>query len=433
MALFAPIHHFFGPQADWRQWCRAAGMLLAVHRYKRGESVAVLEREMTEAFGAPARLFCTGTDALVAVLHAVGLKPCDEVIVPGYTCFSPGGAVSAVGATPVYVDVSPDTLDLTVASVKAAMTPRTRAIIAQHTLGIPAPMEALREICDREGIVLVEDCAHMIPDSIGPRKMGNHGHATIFSFGRYKAISGMAGGAAVCNDPALDKRVSELQRNAPSISRSVIARLLLYPLVFPLLRPLIGIGVGTLLLWLCKEWNILLKGSTPDELRWQVGPTAYRIPNACAFLALQQWRRLSAFNAHRRALTRFYLAAAREHGWFFPSAITEDLPLQKFPIFLRGAERIRLALKRKNIHLYDGCWSRAALTDAGVVVNEYLHPDMWKTAPGRQALMLPIHPTMSLRQARRLVWEIARCASQTRPDDAVYRAPVYPRVNAYGV
>lgn len=434
MAPFSPIHHFFAPQADARQWRRAVRILPTVWRYRNGESHDALERSIGDAFHGDAFLFCTGTDAIVAVLKTLDLKPGDEVVVPGYTCFSPGGAVSALGGTVVFADVSPDDLNLTVASVEAALSDTTRAVICQHTFGIPADAKGIRELCDRKGILFIEDCAHSIPDASGPAGMGSCGHAVILSFGRYKAISGMAGGAVICRDKALSAKIAGIQKRSGSIGNFIIFRLMLYPILFPLLRPFIGIGIGTVLLWLIKRLHILPIGSTPYELKWEVGPETYRMPNACAYLALDQWKTLRSINDHRRELVRFYLQEANMRGWRVPSAVVADLPLQKFPLFLGGAERIRRALRKKNIHLYDGCWSRAAITNANVVASSpYLHDDVLRSEQGVQALLLPVHSTMSLPLARRLLSEIAAAQGVPHEEDAHYEDPSYPEINAYAL
>ena len=431
--IFSPIHHFFAPQADRHQFFRALGMLFAIPKYQYGGSIEKLEQSIAKTFHHDAFLFCTGTDALVAILKTLNLQKEDELIVPAYTCFSPGGAVTAAGGTVVFTDVSPHTLSLSFSAIEKSLSSKTRAIIAQHTFGIPAEeMAALRDLCDRRKILLIEDCAHLVPDG-EVHSIGTYGHAVILSFGRYKAISGMAGGAVICNDSALAAKVREIQKNSLMIEQSVIARLLLYPILFPLARPFIGIGIGTLGLWLCKKFHILLIGSTPDELGWKVGETTYRIPNACAFLALDQWEQRAEINDLRRNLTRYYREQAELNHWIFPSSITDNLPLQKFPIFLPGAERIRKALRRKNIHLYDGCWSRAHLTESGTLAYLYLHQELLQGERGASAMMLPIHSTMSLRKAKQLIKELIKLTHTKDEHDAYYEAPSYPEVNAYAL
>jgi dTDP-4-amino-4,6-dideoxygalactose transaminase len=107
---FSPIHQFFAPQTDGRQFLRALCMLCAPWRYSHGKSLTVLEKELSQAFGAEAFLFAIATDALVATLQTLRLKAGDEVIVCGYTCGCVKDAVIAAGGIPVYSDVSPDTL-----------------------------------------------------------------------------------------------------------------------------------------------------------------------------------------------------------------------------------------------------------------------------------------------------------------------------------
>src|SRR3989344_3336676 len=238
MPLFSPIHHTFGPLADSRQVVRSLGMILAPWKYFRGASERTLTKEFSERFKGQSFLLGSGREALLMLFRAMKLTAGEEVGVQAYTCVVLPNAIHAAGGTPVFAEINRNTLNLTVESVAAVLTPRTRAVICQHTFGIPAPAAELKKLCEERKILLIEDCAHVIPDSSGPAEFTAHGDALMFSFGRDKAISGVSGGCLVSRRPALTQDHQKLYAEARDLSILTIVRLLLYPLFYAIARPL---------------------------------------------------------------------------------------------------------------------------------------------------------------------------------------------------
>ncbi len=399
-----PIHHTFAPHVDTRYALRTLGLLLRPWLWQRGKSIEALRQELERRFGMRAFLFASGREALQALLRSLQVRPGEEVIIQGYTCVVVPNAIHAAGAAPAYADVDPETLNLDPEEVERALTRRTRAVICQHTFGIPAETKRLRELCNEHRILFIEDCAHVLPDETGPHEIARDGDALLLSFGRDKAISGIAGGAVLVRDPEIAEILRKEEERAIHLSRITILRLLSYPLAYAVARPFYGIGIGKAFLWLLSKLRIMPSVLEPEEKEGHATPLFHRIPNACAALALWQFQKLQRINNHRRSLTRFYLEHARTHGWKFPQAINSDLPLQKFPIFTKNAEVIRRSLKRKNIHLDDGwtgcvvCPSSVKLTETGYIPGS----DPEAEAASEMILSLPTHPTMTLHQAQRL-------------------------------
>ncbi|OLF10875.1 PLP-dependent aminotransferase [Actinophytocola xinjiangensis] len=167
--------------------------------------------EFTEAFAA--RHGCAhgvtvanGTLALFAALRAAGVGEGDEVaevIVPGYTFVASATSVLLAGARPVIADVDPDHLHLSAATVEAALTDRTRAIMPVHLAGSPAPMDELTALAARAGVAVVEDAAQAHGAAYRDRPVGGLGDAATFSFQASKAMSAGEGGLITTNDAAL--------------------------------------------------------------------------------------------------------------------------------------------------------------------------------------------------------------------------------------
>lgn len=153
----------------------------------------------------------SGTAALHLALTALGIGPDDEVIVPSLTFAATGFAPLYCGARPVVVDVDPDSWCLDPEAVRAAMTPRTKAVIAVHLYGRMAAMDALRDLCERYGVALVEDAAEAHGGSACGRRAGALGRVGCFSFYGNKILTTGEGGAVTTDDPELAERVRLLR------------------------------------------------------------------------------------------------------------------------------------------------------------------------------------------------------------------------------
>ncbi len=144
-----------------------------------------------------------GTLALELALYALGIGAGDEVIVPARTFIASASCVVARGAIPVVVDIEADSQNISVAAVEAAITPRTRAIIAVHLGGWPCDMEALQNLALRHNLKLIEDCAQAVGAEYRGRKVGSFGDAAAFSFCQDKIMTtGGEGGMLLLKDEA---------------------------------------------------------------------------------------------------------------------------------------------------------------------------------------------------------------------------------------
>jgi dTDP-4-amino-4,6-dideoxygalactose transaminase len=162
---------------------------------------------MREEFGAREVLLthsCTGALDMSALLMDVG--PGDEVIMPSFTFSSTATAFVLRGATPVFIDVREDTLNLDERLVEEAITERTRAIVAVHYAGVACEMDEIERIARRHGLVLVEDAAQAFGASYHGRALATFGSLAALSFHETKNVISGEGGALVVNDPALVER-----------------------------------------------------------------------------------------------------------------------------------------------------------------------------------------------------------------------------------
>jgi len=172
-----------------------------------GTRTLAFEQEFAKFHGAKHGLAVTnGTAALEVAIAALGIGPGDEVIIPDFTFVATASAVLFTGALPVPVDVSPETWCIDPKLAEAAVTPRTKAIIAVHMGGHPADLDALGELARRKGIALIEDSSHAHATEWKGKRIGSHGTAGTFSFQASKLMTAGEGGMIITNDDAFEKQ-----------------------------------------------------------------------------------------------------------------------------------------------------------------------------------------------------------------------------------
>jgi len=168
-----------------------------------GPEVGQLEQECAAYLGvAHAIGVNSGTDALVLALRDLGVGAGDEVLTTPFTFFATAEAVSAVGATPVFVDIEPTTMNLDVALAAAAVTGRTKAIMPVHLFGQPCDMDAVSGLAAEHGLGVVEDAAQAFGARYGDRCAGTIGDLGAFSFFPSKTLGGIGDGGMVTTDDA---------------------------------------------------------------------------------------------------------------------------------------------------------------------------------------------------------------------------------------
>jgi len=197
---------------------RIFGDVVANNAFIGGEWVDRFEQEWADYCGATHAVGVgNGTDALELVLAALGIGPGDEVIVPANTFAASASAIVSVGGTPVFVDVDPGTLLLGPDQVRAAITPRTSAVIAVHLFGQPVDIPALRSVTAPAGIPIIEDAAQAHGATFGEERAGSMGLVATFSFYPGKNLGALGdGGAVTTSDPALAKQVRMLANHGRS-------------------------------------------------------------------------------------------------------------------------------------------------------------------------------------------------------------------------
>lgn len=235
----------------------------------------MIARSQNTAFA----MACTScTAALHLATMALGLKPGDEVIVPAFTWVTSAHAAEYVGAKAVFVDIDLETFNIDAAALEAAITPRTRAVVAVHLFGLPAPMDEIRAICARHGIRIIEDAACAIATTYKGEPVGALGDLGCFSFHPRKVVTTGEGGAVTTNDPELAAAVRSLRNHGAT-------------------------GQPSAELEAHGPWTM----GTFDRIGYNL-----RLSDIQAAVGVAQMRKLDKLVADRRASARYYTEQLRE-------------------------------------------------------------------------------------------------------------------------
>jgi dTDP-4-amino-4,6-dideoxygalactose transaminase len=206
---------------------RAAAAAIASGWIASGPRVAAFEQAVADAVGARHGVATSScTTALHLALHALGVGPGDDVVVPSLSFIATANAPRYVGARPVFADVDPVTQNVTAATVQAALTPATRAVVAVHQAGMPARIDEIADLCRRRGIELVEDAACAIGSTLDGRRIGARGLVAL-SFHPRKLVTTGEGGMLLTGDAGLAARLRRLREHGMTVGahdRHVVGR-----------------------------------------------------------------------------------------------------------------------------------------------------------------------------------------------------------------
>lgn len=309
-------------------------------------------------------LFNSGRSALLAILQAFEIGKGDEVIVQAFTCVAVPNSVLWSGATPVYADIDAS-YNLNSVDVEKKITRKTKAIIVQHTFGIPADMSGLQILAKKHHLLLIEDCAHALGGKYRGKKLGTFGDAAFFSFGRDKAVSSVWGGAAVIHashEPAF----AHLRRYHASLRfprGSWTLQQLFHPVAFSVIIPLYGLGFGRALLVLLQKLHAL---SVPVYREEKLGkrpadfPAKY--PNALAVLLMGQLNKLDRYVKQRQKISDLYARKLSYPDGALPPEVA-GASFLRYPVMVDEPERMLKDAKKRGILL--GNWYHNIIDPTG--------------------------------------------------------------------
>ncbi len=345
--------------------CRAAlGYLLRPRRLVRGPSIGTFERAFAERVGVRhACSFATGRVGLYAILRALGIGSGDEVLLQVPTHSVVANAIRHTGARPVYADCMPDNWNLDFDHAARQVTPRTRALVLQHTFGIPADLDAAIRFADGRRLVVIEDCVHALGATWRGCPVGSFGRAAFFSTEETKMISTTMGGMAVTDDDALMERIRAFQGTCAWPPRWLTVRYLVKLLAYHLLTEPRVHRVVRAAYEAVGEAQPLPRPTTPEELHGGWRPDLeQRLANAQAAIGLRQLGRLDANVARRRAVAQRYARLLAGRGFRPPGYPEEAAPSWvRYPFTVPDRSG---AVRATHRHVVLGTWFTSVLEEA---------------------------------------------------------------------
>jgi dTDP-4-amino-4,6-dideoxygalactose transaminase len=271
----------------------------------QGPRVAEFEARFAEYVGSPHAIAVSScTTALHLALLTAGIRCGDEVICPSLSYIATANSIVHLGATPVFVDIDERTFNMDPALIEGAITPRTKAILAVHQIGMPAAMEELTEIASRRGLVVIEDAACAIGSEYRGRRIGSpHSAMACFSFHPRKILTTGEGGMITTSDTEVAARLRRLRQHAMSISD------------------------------VARHSASKVTVESYDEVGYN-----YRMTDLQAAVGLVQLQRLDGMIARRRELAeRYSMALAALPGVVVPFQPVDCLPnFQSYMVRLQG-------------------------------------------------------------------------------------------------
>ncbi len=357
--------------------------------------------------------FYKGRDAIEYALrvHEIGVG--DAVLTQAFSCHAVPAAIQRAGAMPVFTDIDPKTVNPSVETLKEALKKarkdglEPRAVLIQHTLGLPAPMQDISDWCRSEDLLLIEDIAQAlgaeIPDMPGA-VVGSVGDCTVFSFGRDKVLDGVSGGGLVIRTLPRDIPLPHIGR-APWGSS---LRDMLYPALTWIIRTTYSLGIGKVLHRLARALGLLSSPiAAPTDEVTQLPASHARVINV-------QRQRLDQLQAHRTARFVEYQEACKEmnidHSQLLGSARQQATASHlRFSLRVPEPQKAIQALAEEAVYVSDR-WYRCAV-DSGSLSYSQLYED--GSCPvaeqlARTVINLPTHMSVSAKDISRIIKRITQ-------------------------
>jgi perosamine synthetase len=337
-------------------------------------------------------------------LGAAGIGPGDEVILCGFSCLAVPEAVGYAGATPVYADLAVGKWASGIAEIAACASDRTRAVVVQHSFGIPADVGPIAELARERGWLLIEDCALALGSMVGGRLLGTLGDAAIVSFEMTKTVTGGWGGVAIARRPDLAAAMSASYAAEPEAGVGARLREFLQVLLSVVLFSPAVFGWSKYVVAALYRSGIFRISGRPlaasPPRNW-----SHRLPRFSAALVVRQLRRLEDILARRGTVAAAYRRwLDREGRPDVSGPRAEGVALLRFPVLVDRPTELVDRARARGIEL--GRWF-----DAPVSPMPYAPESIgyrWGSCPRAEAIAsqvvnLPLDPRMTAYDIARLL------------------------------
>lgn len=399
-----PIAISLSPNVFPKDVFLAIKTLFAPWKYNQAGSITQLETWFKTTFSAHfAFSYTSGRAALYEILRGYDIGEGDEVLTQAFTCVALPNAILATGAKPIYVDIA-ENLTMDPIDLENKITSKTKAIIMQHTFGIPSHIEKIIALAQKHKIPVIEDCAHGIGVKVKNKLLGEFGNVAFFSFGRDKAFSSVFGGMTITNDEKLAQNLKKTYQKTSFPSIVWTAQQLFHPIAFFFILPLYDFySLGKMMVVFFQKLHMLSFPVTTTEKKGIYNTLEVkRLPGALAVLATAQLERISEFNNKRKEIAEIYIRELSGMKKDFPSM--ESLPYLRFPMLSEKRDEILFEMRKQ--HIYLGKWYANSIDPVGTDFEKIgytigMCPKAEYTAA--RILNLPTFPTLSHDEIAKIV------------------------------
>lgn len=410
MNKFKPISISLSPNVQKDDLRLALNLIIRPWLWRKGKTIKKLEDEFKNYLRVKHAIsFNSGRSSFYAILKALELPEKSEILIQGFSCNAVANPILWANLRPIYIDCNEDDFNMSADDLRQKITINSKAVVVQHTFGLPADMEKIRVICAEFNLILIEDCAHSLGAEYNGIKVGTQSKVAFFSFSRDKVISSVYGGIAVTNDEKISEALQQARGkmglpNPFWIFQQLLHPILLHFIVLPIYNFL---NLGKLFLIFSQITHILSKAVSYKEKQGKI-PNYFpkAMPNALALLAFNQFSKLELFNKKRQTIAEFYYESLSNTSFKLPTKFNN-----------RKSVFLRFTIKHKNAHdiIYDawhkenillGDWYTTPIApfDTNAEEIKYIQgscPNAEYLA--KRTLNLPTHINISKSDAERIV------------------------------
>jgi dTDP-4-amino-4,6-dideoxygalactose transaminase len=301
--------------------------------------------------------FMGGRVALSACIHAIGLKPGDEVILPGYTCVVVPNAFQYQGIKTVFCDIELDTYGLDVQKIKERITDRTRAILLHHLYGLVSrDYDEILALAKKYNLRVIEDCAHVTGAKYHGVNVGNRGDVAFYSSELSKVFNTIQGGIAITNDLSIAEKLKEYYDQAPYPDKERVEKILY--------NVILQYSETKSSHYFKRDWIHIKYGdkrivsTTPEEEEGrQPGYYGQKMPAPIAALGLNQLRKIDTYNYRRRLMAMKWDEWCDRNNYRKPLVIPGSTPVYlRYPVLVEAARKRNTDWARKQFNVELGVW-----------------------------------------------------------------------------
>lgn len=347
--------------------------------------------------------FYNARSALFHSLNIMWIKKGDEVIIQAYTCISVVNSVIQSQAKPIFVDVD-ETLNIDVEYLKEKITPKTKAIIVQHTFWNPANIVEIKKICDEKNIILIEDCAHSLWAEYNSKKVWTFWDFSIFSFWRDKVISTVNWWFLIINNQKYFKKIKNIKSNLTHKSIKVILQNIAYIFISYKAKILYDFfSLWKLIMFFSRKLHIIPEVLELNEKSCNNKDFYSLYPNSLAYLWYYELKKVDFYNEKRIFLAKEYIKTLWKD--FFPKTLSNSKNIYlRLVYFRKDKEELKKILKENWILLWD--WYDKVIAPSWIIL-ENTYYQVWSCKKAEKyanmTLNLPNHSWIKVNHQEKVI------------------------------